>query len=329
MKSPASFFIRALLAAGGLAAGFALPGCDPDNNVAPGAPQLVSFGAVDSTGAALDLGAPDGGVPVVTPLAHFVAVFDRLLDPTPLASITDAGVTGKPGAVLVEAPGFVIPADITYVPNSDEIYTLIFPPGPQVIAQPTPSLPSGAQITVRLQSGLLLSKDGRLGAVARPGVADTLRFATTPFDVTLAVPAPDLDGGVAETADAGSAEDGGDMTTDAAAPETDAGVPSGPLGRADSAFVVKATFTNYPGADIAAHAHVVITDASGAPVPTPALAVAADPADATTLTIAPAMGAAWPPGATVTVTIDATAADGFGVALGRAVAASFVVEAAP
>lgn len=302
--------------------------CLPDSPVVRGAPQVVSFAAQDRSGMNVTVTPDaDGGAPEpVTPLLHFVAVFDRILDPSTLAVTVDGGgINGVPGAITVVAPGNPS-TDITYVPNGDAKFTLIYPPGPQIIGQPMPTLPSGSAITVRLDRSLIRSRDGRNTAVLGPDAVDVFTFTTLPFAAAIAVPSPpEVDASVP----AGGADDAGTPDADGGvtAIDMDAGVPSpSPLGSADPGFVVKITFNNLPAADVAAHVAVAAFDAAGQPLPAPEYTVVADEADPTALNVAPATE--WPAGATVTVTVDAGASDPFAMKLGQPVSASFVVAAA-
>ena len=72
-----------------VAFGVVLAGCEPSNTVKSGPPVILSFGLVDATGSPVEL-TSEAGVVAASPLVHFVATFDRLLD---AASLEDeAGV---------------------------------------------------------------------------------------------------------------------------------------------------------------------------------------------------------------------------------------------
>src|SRR3954463_2878990 len=101
-------------------------GCVSPEEVAPGAPVLESFSVVDATGAAVALDG-DGGPVLVPPRVTFLALFDRLLDPSPFAG--DAGAPSLTGAVALNALGDRL-APVVYEPNGSTTGHLAFPPGP-------------------------------------------------------------------------------------------------------------------------------------------------------------------------------------------------------
>lgn len=295
-----------------IALGTACVGCTPSNTVKPGAPVLMSFGVVDTSGSPVETTGDAGAAPV-PPLVHFVATFDRLLDPTTLedtAGMAKAGVAFGQSDVANTA----INVTTTYVPNGDSKFFLLLPPGPSLTVAPTCGLPTAASVQVRLDLEKLRSHDQSAVTVPAPGVTSTLMFQTKPLEVSTDIPAP---------------------------PDP---IPvGGPLlvATAMADFVVNVSFTAFtPGpsapSDCAAlpstlsHIHVSGTLA-GVPVAVIDAVVAQDPMDPTHWTVSPpgttadAPGA-WPVGVLITVTIDANATDTFGKSLGSETSASFMVQ---
>jgi hypothetical protein len=298
--------------------GAALGGCQPSNQVKPGSPVMLSFGPVDPTGAPVDLSGATGAA-TVPPLSHFVAIFDRILDPTPLE---DPGPDGgaKAGVASFQYAGGPVGVTTNYVPDGDSQFFLEFAPGPSltVFSNP-PGLPSASAVMVGLDTQDLRSHDQKSPVMLAPGVVAGFMFTTDPLSVTTDVPAP-----VPPVTDDGGAagDDGG----------TDAGAPGGAVDPSlDPGLIVNVSFNDATPPTTISHIQVSGTQ-GGVPIVDLAAVVAQDPNDASHWTVAPpgtvppdTVGA-WPPGAVITITIDAGATDTFGMPLGAPVSASFPVK---
>lgn len=295
----------ALALVGLLAVASVVPACTPSNKVASGNPLMLSFAIVDPSGAAVDL-APESGQIVVPPLSHFLALFDRLLDPTSLAEIdgevmeqlgTRTQITSKGGVAVVESSNVSIPADTLYVPNGDArfdgAYSLVFPPGPSITITPTAGLPSGSMVSATLDPTRVRSHDQQTSFQAAGGVNMTLSFQTEPLSASVDVPTAPTD------------DDGG----------------TGPVPPAASDYVAHVTFNNLT-ADSTMNA-ITVTETTGGAAFAGAV-VARDDASPGGWTVSPPTGG-WPAGAALTITVGAAAADNFMKTLGTAVTASFTV----
>jgi hypothetical protein len=157
-----------------------LAGCGSEANPPP--PQLVSFLVQVPGEADLDLLAPpDGGVPAVSGVASFRAVFSQLLDGDKIEDAT--GPALKPGTdvasiVWTGAPAGApaISAATTYDPSGA---AGIDQPRPKVFITAAPGLPSGAQLQVKLDRSKVVGKKG--APFAGP---DTQTVTTQPFSAT-------------------------------------------------------------------------------------------------------------------------------------------------
>jgi hypothetical protein len=300
----------------GVSAALGGTGCAPSNSVKSGAPVMLSFGAVDPDGNAVSF-TSDAGSVAAPPLAHFVAIFDRVLDGDSLedadAGVPKAGIAGGEyvGSLATPLP---VPVTTNYVPNGDSKFYTFLPQGPSLTLSPICGLPAGASVQISVNLAKLRSHD--LSTVATPdvGVTPTLAFTTDALSVVTDIPPP-ID------------------------PDPTAGIPGGPA-VLDAQTVVTLTFndsmpaaTPLPGCTMlpstATHIHVSTT-VGGAPVLQFEPVIAQVDGDPTHWTVSPpgtadAM-ASWPEGALVTVTVDATATDYFGMALGAPVTASFMVK---
>ena len=220
-----------------------------------------------------------------------VAVFDRLLDPTPLsagpAAPPDSGASdtvmlslsaGAPDTTLLtdytsngSASGLLLPFfAYAYYMN----YRL---DGPSLFTVPSTTFPSGATVTLKLNPLNVRAKDG-----------------TTPFtgdgllaDGTLSFTTPDF---------------GASVPPAAIAPDT------------SPVFVI---FNNLVNVDDVA-SHITLTSSTG-PVAVTIGTIDTDPTRATTISIQPAGDATWPAGATLTIKVDATTPNVLGQTLGAEV----------
>ncbi|MES1171779.1 MAG: hypothetical protein ABUL77_00955 [Bacteroidota bacterium] len=280
-------------------------GCAPSTKVKAGAPVMLTFLVLDPAGAPIDL-APDGGVAKVPPLSKVYALFDRLLDPVPLAQL-DAGVPEpRPGVAIIDADGTAVPSKALYVPNGDPAFTVVpaafglpYANGPSVTITPSEGLPSGAAaVTVSLDPEKVRSHDQKMRFVVGPDAPETLTFSTESLAATIAVPAP-------EPPDGGA---GGDV-----APPV------------DPDFVVQVSFNNLTSVATKDEIKVTAT-VEGAPVTFAAApAIGRDVMNPAVWNVTPPT-AGWPAGASVTVTVTAAVSDNFQHTLGTAVSASFTVK---
>jgi hypothetical protein len=148
----------------------------------PGPPHLVKFQAQVPGELDVDLLAPpDGGVPAVPGVSTFRAVFDVLLDGDKIETVTGNMVqprTDVASITWVNAPAGApaIVAQTTYDPSGASGITV---PAPKVFITPSPGLPSGAQVQVKLDRTKITSKKGT------PFVgSDTQLLTTAPFAVS-------------------------------------------------------------------------------------------------------------------------------------------------
>jgi hypothetical protein len=160
-------------------------GCGSDSKD-PGPPQLVKFLAVvPSDMLEIDLLAPpDGGVPAIPGTASFTAVFNQLLDGNKIETAAAGQVTPKTDVasiVWTNAPAGAPPivASTTYDPSGAASVTV---PAPKVIITPSPGLPSGAQLQVKLDRAKVTGKKG----AAFVG-SDVQMVSTQPFAASASV----------------------------------------------------------------------------------------------------------------------------------------------
>jgi antitoxin (DNA-binding transcriptional repressor) of toxin-antitoxin stability system len=160
-----------------------LVGCGSDANPPP--PQLVSFLVQVPGEPDVDLLAPaDGGVPAVSGAASFKLVFNQLLDGDKIEDATGAMVTPKTdvGSIVwtgAPAGAPAITAATTYDPSGA---AGINQPAPKVFITPSPGLPSGAQLQVKLDRSKVVGKKGA------PFVGpDTQMVTTQPFSASASV----------------------------------------------------------------------------------------------------------------------------------------------
>jgi hypothetical protein len=145
------------------------------------APQLVSFLAQTPGAPDLDLLAPpDGGALAVSGVAQFKLVFDKLLDGDKIETV-GAGVTPRTDVVTISwtnapAGAPAITANTLYDPSGASSITT---PAPKILLSPSPGLPSGAQLVLKLDRAKITSKGNTpfLGP-------DTLTVTTEPFAVS-------------------------------------------------------------------------------------------------------------------------------------------------
>lgn len=157
-------------------------GCGSDAKEA-GPPQLVKFlvqvpGEMD-----LDLLAPpDGGVMAVSGAASFKLVFSELLDGDKIETVSGTMVTPKTDVasiVWVGAPAGApaITAPTSYDPSGAAGITM---PAPKIFIAPSPGLPSGAMLQVKLDRTKVTGKKGAAFTGPDMQTVATLPFAASP-----------------------------------------------------------------------------------------------------------------------------------------------------
>jgi hypothetical protein len=296
----------------GLASVLTSAACTPSNSVKSGAPVILSFGAVAADGTAMSLTTEAGVAAPASPLAHFVAIFDRLVDGDSLED-ADGGVP-KAGLAAGDYGSLATPLPVTtiYAPNGDSTFFGYLLQGPSLTVSPVCGLPSGASVQIALDVTKLRSHDRSTVATLGEGVTSTLTLTTDALSVAIEIPDPDE-------------------------PDPDTGLPGGN----DPQTVVDVKFNDAtPGAtplpgcaalpSTATYIHVSATLAGVPVLPFEAVVaqVEGDPAHWTVSppgTTADATGS-WPAGALVTVTIDAAATDNFAMPLPSPKTASFMVK---
>jgi hypothetical protein len=204
----------------------------------------------------------------LTNVVGVIAVFDRLLDTSPLDPGDAAGVTGLMTVEAAGAPAITISSDYSSSGNSNGLVFPLFGPaffgnfranGPSLFGAPDPEFPSGATVIVKLNGEQVRAKDGKTAFVGTGLLlGGTLAFTTAPFSASLSKP-------------------------DAMAMDPTA---------------VTLAFNNM-APDPTSH----LTAMTAANVPVMVAATSAD--GGSTYAVTP-VGGTWPAGATITVTLDAT-----------------------
>jgi hypothetical protein len=294
--------------------GLGASACEPSNKIPEGPPLVTEVLAFDPTAGPEIL---NGLVPILTdgpvyPLSPVVIIFDRLLDATALVDLDpDGGPETKPKmgiATIDSTPGGALEAEAAYTPNGHHRLALFQPKGPnlRVIVASGAGLPAAATVTVSLRAMAVRSHDRNNTFIVQP---------------------PSVDGGAwGGQTDAGA---GGELvpvvtfqtqpimasfTVPPADPMAAGAMPTEPA---------KVTFNVTTGDDAGTHIQATATVA-GAPVAVTAT-VARDEMDPLSWNVSPPT-AGWPAGATVTITVDAGLTDTYGVMMGAAANATFVVQ---
>jgi hypothetical protein len=146
-----------------------------------GAPHLVSFLAQVPGAPDVDLVLPpDGGASAVSGVAQFKLVFDKLLDGDKIEAV-GTGVQPKTDVISITWTGApagapAITANTLYDPSGAASITT---PAPKILLSPSPGLPSGAQLVIKLDRTKITSK----GNTPLAG-EDTFNLATQPFAVS-------------------------------------------------------------------------------------------------------------------------------------------------
>jgi hypothetical protein len=166
-------------------------GCGSDTKD-PGPPQLTKFLVVVPNEMDVDLLAPpDGGVPSVSGAASFKVVFNQLLDGDKIETVAAGQVMPKTDVasiVWTNAPAGApaIVASTSYDPSGAASVTV---PAPKLLIAPSPGLPSGAILQVKLDRAKVTGKKG----AAFVG-ADVQMVTTAPFAASASVVADDVVG---------------------------------------------------------------------------------------------------------------------------------------
>jgi hypothetical protein len=157
--------------------------CSSDNGGTTAPTLLNAFVAADGMETDL-LAAPDGGTGAFSPRAQLRLVFDQLLDGDKIETVLDGGgVEGMSDVASLTWMGApagapAIAAITMYDPSGGVIENMVSKPRPSITIQPTPGLPSGATLTLKLDSTKVTSKKGT--PLVDPG---SQTFETVPFTV--------------------------------------------------------------------------------------------------------------------------------------------------
>jgi hypothetical protein len=160
-------------------------GCESSRHVA-GVPKLAHFLVQVPNETDLDLLAPsDGGVPAISGAASLRLIFDRLLAGDKIETVSAAGPMARTDVVTatwVNAPAGAPPivASTLYDPSGSLGVNI---PGPKIMVSLAPGLPSGAQVSVKLDRTKITSKAGE--PFEGP---DVHTLNTQPFAASLSVP---------------------------------------------------------------------------------------------------------------------------------------------
>jgi hypothetical protein len=241
-----------------------------------------------------------------SPISTVDFVFDRVLDSTPLdPGDAGGGISGISTSMFAPAAASTIATSVDYVANGSP-KEVIFPllgdlrtDGPNLLVTPSPTLPAavpgGTAVTIGLDKTKVLAKDGK-----------------TPF----ASPAPFADGSFTFMVASFSAT----FTSQPTPPTDDAGT-MGTEVPPDMTPVVVA-FNNLVDQTLIPN-HITATSVpAGSTTTTPAtVPVSVTTMDGLSYSIVPNNNNNWPASSTITVTVDATAADLAGDQLGASVPA--------
>jgi hypothetical protein len=243
------------------------------------------------------------------------AVFDRLLDTTPIS--VDGGQDDLVDFAANPTPAVMVSSATTYNPDGTSTGVIFSPDffgaqkGPNLIITAAPTMPSDSDITLTLKADKVRAKDGKTGFKGKGGflVAGLLTLKTQPFAAQIAVPQPATmmvtlaDAGT----DDGGAEGGADDSGADGGAAGDAGTPPTPMTVPPDATPVTITFNNVVDDTIAGHIHVT---AGGIAYTDVSIDTSALP----TVKVTPTT--TWTASTDFTVTVDAAAADIVGDKLG-------------
>jgi hypothetical protein len=144
------------------AASLAMLGCDDD--VKHGTPALKKLLVLPGGETVPDLLAPpDGGVGAVSPMSQFQAVFNDLLDGSKIEPLVDGGRECRPDIATItwlNATGGA-PAIGTLTCYNPAGSLGVNVPGPSILVQPQPGLPSGAMLRLTLARDKIVGKNGK------------------------------------------------------------------------------------------------------------------------------------------------------------------------
>jgi hypothetical protein len=283
---------------------------------APDGSSAVSDAAASDASATKDSGA-DGSAAAPSgtwtcsfaPTAVVLYTFDRLLDTNPF--MTDSGSQSNAALPPVFAPPPTIPVSLTgdYASNgASKLFVFNFysfrAGGPSLLFAGAPTFPTSTAVSLTLDKTKVLAKDGRTPFVGTSGLDGggnllldgAISFVTQPLSVAVTTPPPPP-----KAADAGA---------DAAAP----------VDVVPNMTAATVTFNNivcpqladgtFDATEISKHI-TVTSDPAGA---TPTVAVDFKATDGLNVTVTP--HTTWPASSSITISVDATAADIVGDELG-------------
>jgi len=221
------------------------------------------------------------------PTSTVLYVFDRILDTEFLGD--GGGAFGLASISSDPMPPIAVKLNGDYASNGSPNIILNSPivgdyraDGPSILFAAVPALPTSATVSVTLDNTKVLAKDGRTPFTGMNLLKDgMLSFVTQPFTASSITPPAPIP------------------------PAPDAGADAAVLNAADMTPAT-ITFTNTVDPTALA-AHITVTTALNVAVP-----VDVSSMDDLTVTIAPKAGTNWPTSSTITIAIDATAADAVG-----------------
>jgi hypothetical protein len=266
----------------------------------------VDAGAAD---AASDAAVPLGGTWNCEPFAPTsvaLFVFDRLLDTAPFDPGDGGGVPNVATTMISPTPPNPVAVTVDYASNGSP-NEIIFPllgafrsDGPSLLFAGQPALPTAAAVTITLDPTKVRAKDGKTAFMGTGFfAAGSLTYSTAGFTGSITAPPT-----TPLAADAGAC----------AIPPTTVTPDSTPA---------TITFNNLvdPTA-IATHVTITATSVTGPIAFTPSSA------DGLTVSITPATASGnWPASSTITITVDPTATDLDGDAVGAVMPVSFTTSA--
>jgi hypothetical protein len=282
---------------------------------APPASTCTDAGAPDAAAAvadaAVDAGSSDAAAPLggtwncdpFAPTSVALFVFDRLLDTAPFDTGDGGGSPNVATTMVSPTPPNPVTVTVDYASNGSP-NEIIFPllgdfrsDGPSLLFAGQPTLPTASAFTVTLDPTKVRAKDGKT-AFTGTGFfkAGSLTYTTAAFMASITAP----------------------PTTPLAADAGACAIP--PITVTPDMTPATITFNDLvdPTA-IAAHVTITATSATGP------IAFTATSADGLNVSITPK--ADWPASSTITITLDPTATDLDGDAVGAVVPATFTTSA--
>jgi hypothetical protein len=274
----------------------------------PDAGAAVADASVDagSADAASDAATPLGGTWNCDPFASTsvaLFVFDRLLDTAPFDTGDGGGAPNVATTMISPTPPNPVAVTVDYTPNGSP-NEIIFPllgdfrsDGPSLLFAGQPTFPTASAVTVTLDPTKVRAKDGKTAFVGTGFFkAGSLTYTTAGLSYSITPP----------------------PTTPLAADAGACAIP--PITVTPDMTPATITFNNLvdPTA-IATHVTITATSATGP------IAFTATSTDGLNVSITPK--ADWPASSTITITVDATATDLDGDAVGAIQTATFTTSA--